>query len=83
MMKSTGIVRKVDFLGRIVLPMDLRRTYNIQANDSVEIFVDGDQIVLHKYEPACVFCGSFGDIRNFKGKNVCHVCAVGLSTQAS
>ncbi|MCL2322585.1 MAG: AbrB/MazE/SpoVT family DNA-binding domain-containing protein, partial [Oscillospiraceae bacterium] len=53
-MKSTGIVRKVDELGRIVLPIELRRTLNIEIKDALEIYVDGDQIILKKYEPACV-----------------------------
>ena len=57
-MKSTGIVRKVDELGRIVLPIELRRTMNIDVKDAMEIYVDGDQIVLKKYEPSCIFCGS-------------------------
>lgn len=73
-MKATGIVRKVDELGRIVLPMELRRTLNIGKEDPVEIFVDEESIVLRKYEPACVFCGDAKDVRNIKGKNVCKKC---------
>ncbi len=57
-MKATGIVRKVDELGRIVIPMELRRTLDIEKEDSVEIFVDDGSIVLRKYEPACIFCGN-------------------------
>ena len=56
-LKSTGIVRKVDELGRIVLPIELRRTMNIEEKDSLEIYVDGANIILHKYQPSCVFCG--------------------------
>lgn len=67
-MKSTGIVRRVDELGRIVLPIELRRTLGIDVKDALEIFVDGNQIVLNKYEPACIFCNSANDIVNFKGK---------------
>ena len=67
-MKSTGIVRKVDELGRIVLPIELRRTLDIEVKDSLEIYVDGSQIILKKYEPACVFCGNAKDVINFKGK---------------
>ena len=63
-MKSTGIVRKVDELGRIVLPIELRRTLDIDVKDALEIYVGGSQIILKKYEPACVFCG----------KNVCRNC---------
>ena len=74
-MKSTGIVRKVDELGRIVLPIELRRTMGIDVKDSLEIYVDGDSIILRKYEPSCIFCGNAMDIVNFKGKNVCSACA--------
>ena len=78
-MKSTGIVRKVDELGRIVLPIELRRTLNINEKDSLEIFVDNDKIVLQKYEPACIFCGNADDIVNYKGRNVCAECRVALN----
>ena len=74
-MKSTGIVRKVDELGRIVLPIELRRTMGIDVKDSLEIYVDGDSIILRTYEPSCIFCGNATDIVNFKGKNVCSACA--------
>ena len=74
-MKSTGIVRKVDELGRIVLPIELRRTMNSEVKDALEIYVDGDQIVLKKYEPSCIFCGNAKDIIHYKGKNVCSACA--------
>ena len=57
-MKSTGIVRKVDELGRVVLPIELRRTLNISYKDSLEIFTDNNMVVLRKYEPSCIFCGS-------------------------
>lgn len=73
-MKSTGIVRKVDELGRIVLPIELRRTLDIEVKDALEIYVDGNQIVLKKYEPACVFCGNAKDVIHYKGKNVCQHC---------
>ena len=74
-MKSTGIVRKVDELGRIVLPIELRRTLGIDDNDSLEIFVEDNTIVLRKYLPACIFCGNARDIVSYKGKNVCGNCA--------
>ncbi len=74
-MKSTGIVRKIDELGRIVLPIELRRTLDIAEKDALEIFVDGNLIVLSKYEPCCSFCGATNDILLFKGKNICHACA--------
>lgn len=73
-MKSTGIVRKVDELGRIVLPIELRRTLDIAEKDSLEIYVDDDRIILRKYEPTCVFCGSSKDVISFKGKNICPAC---------
>ena len=68
-MKSTGIVRKVDELGRIVLPIELRRTLDIAEKDSIEIYVDGSSIILKKYEPTCVFCGDAKNITVYKGKN--------------
>lgn len=73
-MKSTGIVRKVDELGRVVLPIELRRTLEIAEKDALEIFVDGSNIILKKYEPACIFCGDARDVSNYKGKNICKVC---------
>jgi len=77
-MKSTGIVRKVDELGRIVIPMELRRTLGIDIKDPLEIFTEGDKIVLAKYEPDCTLCGSGKDLAPFKGKNVCGSCRMQL-----
>ena len=73
-MKSTGIVRKVDELGRIVLPIELRRTLDINERDALEIYVDTNQIILKKYEPACIFCNNASDVVSFKGKNICKYC---------
>ena len=73
-MKSTGIVRKVDELGRMVIPIELRRTLNIDTKDPLEIYVDGDKIILKKYEPACIFCGEAENTTEFKGKIVCQDC---------
>lgn len=73
-MKSTGIVRKVDELGRIVLPIELRRTLDIAEKDSLEIYVDEEGIILRKYQPACIFCDNARDIVTYKGKNVCPEC---------
>jgi len=73
-MKSTGIVRKVDELGRVVLPIELRRTLNIMEKDALEIYVNGESVILKKYEPACIFCGNAQDVVHFKGKNVCETC---------
>ncbi|WP_331273999.1 AbrB/MazE/SpoVT family DNA-binding domain-containing protein [Capillibacterium thermochitinicola] len=74
MMKSTGIVRKVDELGRVVIPIELRRTLRIEEKDALEIYVDGERIILKKYEPACIFCGNADNVRNFKEKNICQDC---------
>lgn len=73
-MKSTGIVRKVDELGRIVLPIELRRTLDIAEKDPMEIYMEGEAIVLRKFQPACVFCDSAKGIVNYRGKNVCSDC---------
>ena len=81
-MKSTGIVRKVDELGRIVLPIELRRTLDIAEKDSLEIYVDEDSIVLRKYEPACIFCGNAKNVVDYKGKNICGACLKELKKQA-
>ncbi len=73
-MKSTGIVRKIDNLGRIVLPSELRKKLNIEIKDAVEIYVSGDSIILKKYFPACVFCGEANDIISYRDKNICSNC---------
>ena len=80
-MKSTGIVRKVDELGRIVTPIELRRTLDIEIKDALEIYVDKDQIILKKYEPACIFCGNAREITNYKGKNICKECLAEISKE--
>ena len=72
--KSTGIVRKVDELGRIVLPIELRRNLDIEERDSLEIYMDGERIILQKYEATCIFCGAERELLNHKGKNVCANC---------
>ena len=74
MMKSTGVVRKVDELGRIVLPIELRRNLDIEIKDPVEIYVDGDMIILKKYQASCLFCGNAKDVVSVHGKNVCKDC---------
>ena len=73
-MKSTGIVRRIDDLGRIVLPIEIRKTLSLASKDAVEIFVNEDTIVLKKYEPSCIFCGSADDAKLYKGKLVCEKC---------
>jgi len=73
-MKSTGIIRKVDDLGRIVLPIELRRTLDIAERDELEIYMENDRIILQKFEAACVFCGSSKGLVTFRGKNICQEC---------
>lgn len=77
-MKSTGIVRKIDELGRIVLPIELRRTLDINEKDSVEIYVNGSTIVLRKYKQSCIFCGAEDNTIEFNGKHVCADCVTAL-----
>lgn len=79
-MKSTGIVRKVDELGRIVIPKELRKTFNIAEKDSLEIYVDGEQIILKKYSPACIFCGQAKNNITYKGKLICSDCFEEMNT---
>ncbi|KYH29686.1 MULTISPECIES: AbrB/MazE/SpoVT family DNA-binding domain-containing protein [Clostridium] len=81
-MKSTGVVRRVDELGRIVIPIELRRTLDIAEKDALEIYVDGEQIILKKYEPACIFCGDARNVINYKGKNICRSCLESLKEEA-
>lgn len=74
-MKSTGIVRRIDELGRIVLPIELRKSMSLdQKGDSVEIFIDEDKIILKKYQPACIFCGNADDVIYYKNKLICRSC---------
>lgn len=77
-MKATGIVRRVDELGRIVLPIELRRTLDLDVKDPVEIFIDGDRIILKKYVPTCIFCNDSHETIYFKGKRVCEPCRAEL-----
>ena len=80
-MKSTGIVRKIDELGRIVLPAEMRKTLNINEKDAVEIFAQDDMIVLKKWGADCVFCGSPNDLKPFKDKNICAQCLKNLKSE--
>ena len=79
-MKSTGIVRKVDELGRVVIPIELRRIFDIEVKDALEIFVDGDQIILKKYEPACIFCDDAKDVIKYHDKSICKRCLSNLAS---
>ena len=73
-MKSTGVVRKVDELGRIVLPISIRQTMDINEKDSLEIFTDENRIILQKYQPSCIFCTSDRRLVSYAGKNICRDC---------
>ncbi|MGI6498555.1 MAG: AbrB/MazE/SpoVT family DNA-binding domain-containing protein [Oscillospiraceae bacterium] len=80
-MKSTGIIRKVDELGRIVLPIELRRTLDIAEKDALEIYVDGSAIILRKYQPSCIFCDDVKAVTSYKGKNICATCLQDLKNR--
>lgn len=73
-MKSTGIVRRVDELGRVVVPKEIRNQFNISERDPIEIFIDGNSIVLRKFEPNCIFCGSSKKLITYNDKQVCDNC---------
>ncbi|HBJ19318.1 MAG TPA: AbrB family transcriptional regulator [Clostridiales bacterium] len=73
-MKTSGIIRHIDELGRIVIPKEMRRTLEIAAEDPVEITMEGDSIRLRKYQTSCVFCGSSEELSEFKGKTLCRAC---------
>ena len=79
-MKATGMIRKVDELGRIVIPKELRRQFDIEDNkDSFEIYVDEGSIILKKYQPSCIFCGELSNITIYKGHNICVDCIKKIS----
>lgn len=81
-MKSTGIVRRVDELGRIVIPIELRNKLKIAEKDPIEIYVDGSSIILKKYEETCVFCGSTKNVVEYKGKLICSKCTHNISNMS-
>lgn len=74
-MKATGMVRKIDDLGRIVLPIELRRTLDIEVKDALEIYTDDQSIILRKYQPGCTFCGAMDIAGEVCGKRICKSCA--------
>ena len=80
-MKSTGVVRRLDELGRIVLPIEIRKTLDLQQKDAVEIFIDEDKIILQKYQPACIFCNQVDNIVYFGGKRLCASCIAKMKEQ--
>lgn len=73
-MKTLGLVRKVDTLGRIVVPIEVRRMLDIDIHDPVEMFMEGDAVIVKKYSPHCIFCGKSDDITEYKGKRICRRC---------
>ncbi|MBR0491360.1 MAG: AbrB/MazE/SpoVT family DNA-binding domain-containing protein [Clostridia bacterium] len=73
-MKATGIIRKVDELGRIVVPVELRKKLNISIKDEVEIYVEKSSIIIKKYDPSCIFCGKSKDLNEFEDKLICNTC---------
>ena len=73
-MKKTGIIRRLDQLGRVVLPIELRRGMGWNEHDRIEIFVEDDRVILQKYEPNCLFCGGTKNLKEFRGKQVCARC---------
>lgn len=77
-MKPTGMVRKVDQLGRVVLPIELRRTFELASDDNVEIFVDNEKIILRKYAPACMICGKIKDLIFIQDQKICRDCIEAL-----
>ncbi|MBR6028935.1 MAG: AbrB/MazE/SpoVT family DNA-binding domain-containing protein [Clostridia bacterium] len=77
-MKATGVVRQLDRLGRVVLPIELRRTMDISPGDRLEIFVEDGTIVLKKYEPSCIFCGDARDVAMYRGRLICARCMAAL-----
>lgn len=78
-MKSTGIIRRVDELGRVVLPIELRNKFQITEKDPMEIYVDGSSIILKKFEPNCIFCGSSKKLTEYQGKLICEKCSEQIS----
>ena len=83
-MKATGIVRRVDDLGRLVIPKELRKTMNVESGEPLEIYVDdGGEIILKKYHPGCVFCGEIGNVQEFEGEFVCENCIESLQEHKS
>ena len=82
-MKETGIIRPIDELGRIVLPMELRRSLDLKPKDGVEIFVDRDRIILKKYAPSCIFCGGTAELTVYKDKPICASCLADLGSHTA
>ena len=82
-MKSTGIVRRVDELGRVVIPIEIRNKFGIAEKDPIEIYVDGSNIILKKYEQNCIFCGNTKNLMEYKGRLICDKCSEQISENIS
>lgn len=80
-MKDTGIVRRIDDLGRIVIPMELRRTLGIRVKDPISIMVDGERVILQKHTDVCAICGSDRDVVRFKDRPICSDCVAGIKAK--
>ena len=74
-MKSTGVIRRVDELGRVVIPIEIRTQFGISEKDPIEIYVDGSSIILKKYETNCIFCGNSKKLIEYEGRPICKKCA--------
>ena len=74
-MKSTGIIRRVDELGRVVIPIEIRNQFNIVEKDPIEIYVDRSSIILKKFEPNCIFCGNTKNLIEYNDKLICEDCS--------
>ena len=81
MSKDTGIIREIDKLGRIVLPIELRRSMELESGDAVEIYVEGNSVILKKYRPSCIFCGNSEEVMSYRDKNICTSCLEELKKQ--
>lgn len=81
-MKATGIVREIDQLGRFVIPKEIRNNLGIESYDPLEIFIEGDRIILKKYAPACIFCNEVDNVVTYHNKLICHDCLKALSDLA-
>ena len=80
-MKALGIIRPIDELGRIVLPVETRKMMDLNPKDGVEVFIEDDKIILKKYRPSCIFCGEADGVIDFKGKKICRDCVESLKSE--
>ena len=80
-MKDIGIVRNIDEMGRLVIPKEMRRKMDIDTGDEIEFFIEGDRIVLRKYQPSCLFCGGEGVLVEYKGKRLCTDCVAEMKSK--